>query len=151
MQCEIPSTFQYVCRACCRLPFISRTLKTGQPIGIVTADSNRLTEAFLRRAGVEVDNPLVILGLQDEPEFQSATRGATGTLNTDVVSEETIGVACRLVDECPDMGAILLECSMLGPYARAVQDAVRLPVYDFITLIDFMHSGTHSRPPQGFM
>ena len=134
-----------------QLPFISRTLRPGQPIGIVTADSNHLSESFLRRAGVEVDNPLVIHGMQDEPEFGSATRESTGTLDSDLVSEETVGVARRMVDGCPDMGAVLLECSMLPPYAKAVQDAIRLPVYDFITLIDFMQSGTNSRPPQGFM
>ena len=133
-----------------QLPFISRTLRSGQPIGIVTADSKHLSEAFIRRAGVEVDNPLVIRGMRNEPEFQSVTR-RSGTLDTDVMSEETIGVARRMVDECPDIGAVLLECSMLPPYAKAVQDAIRLPVYDFITLIDFMHSGTNSRPPQGFM
>jgi hypothetical protein len=134
-----------------QLPFISRTLRPGQPIGIVTADSNHLSESFLRRAGLEVDNPLVIHGMQDEPEFGSATRESTGTLDSDLVSEETVGVARRMVDGCPDMGAVLLECSMLPPYARVVQDAIRLPVYDFITLIDFMQSGTNCRPPQGFM
>ena len=67
------------------------------------------------------------------------------------MSEETVGVARRMVDECPDLGAVLLECSMLAPYAAAVQDAVHRSVYDFITMIDFMQSGTHSQPPQGFM
>ena len=134
-----------------QLPFISRTLQSGQPIGIVTADSNRLSEAFLRSAGVAVDNPLVIHGMQDAPEFASATRTLAGTLDTDLVSEETVGVTRGMVDECPDMGAVLLECSMLAPYARAVQDAIHRSVYDFVAMIDFMQSGTHSQPPQGFM
>ena len=102
-----------------QLPFISRTLRPSQPIGIVTADSNHLSESFLRRAGVEVDNPVVIHGMQDQPEFGSATRESTGTLDSDLVSEETVGVARRMVDGCPDMGAVLLECSMLPPYAKA--------------------------------
>ena len=134
-----------------QLPIISRTLRSGQPIGIVTADSNRLSETFLRRAGIAVDNPLVIHGMQDAPEFASATRTPAGTLDTELVSEETVGVVRGMVDECPEMGAVLLECSMLAPYARAVQDAVHRSVYDFVTMIDFMQSGTHSRPPQGFM
>ena len=134
-----------------QLPLISRTLRSDRPIGIVTADSNRLSETFLRRAGITVDNPLVIHGMQGAPEFASATRTAAGTLDTDLVCEETVGVARRMVDECPDMGAVLLECSMLAPYARAVQDAINRSVYDFISMIDFMQSGTHSRPPQGFM
>ena len=31
----------------------------------------------------------------------------------------------------------------LPPYAKAVQDAVNLPVYDFISMIDYMESGLH--------
>jgi hypothetical protein len=31
------------------------------------------------------------------------------------------------------MWAILLECSMLSPYAKAVQDIAGLPFFDFIT------------------
>src|SRR5690349_23463818 len=35
----------------------------------------------------------------------------------------------------PSIAAVVLECSMLPPYAKAVQEAVQLPVFDFITLI----------------
>jgi len=54
-----------------------------------------------------------------------------------------------MVREYPDMGAIILECSMLPPYAKAVQEATGLPVFDFVTMIDYMQSGTHQRAYAG--
>jgi len=61
-------------------------------------------------------------------------------------------VACgkALAARYPEMGAIVLECSMLPPYAKAVQDATGLPVFDFITMIDYFQAGTHRRPYHGY-
>ncbi|MBT6118567.1 MAG: aspartate/glutamate racemase family protein, partial [Rhodospirillaceae bacterium] len=41
------------------------------------------------------------------------------------------------------------ECSMLPPYAKAVQDAVGLPVYDFISAIDYLSAGMRQRAYTG--
>jgi Asp/Glu/hydantoin racemase len=56
-----------------------------------------------------------------------------------------VGVARRLVAEDDQVQAILLECSNLPPYAAAVQAAVNLPVYDFITMINYVFSAVVRR------
>ncbi len=132
-----------------QLPFIAKTVEPSRPIGVITADSTNLTMDFLARAGVKVKNPLVIRGLQNEPEFKTAILEEKGTLDSDLITEETIRCAKDMVRQHPTMGAILLECSMLPPYAKAVQEAVNLPVYDFISMIDYMQSGTQQHAYQG--
>jgi Asp/Glu/hydantoin racemase len=132
-----------------QLPLVARALDPSRPIGVITADSSNLTVDFLVRAGISVKNPLVIRGMQTEPEFKTAVFGEKGTLDSEAITEETVAVAKRMVREYPDMGAIILECSMLPPYAQAVQEATGLPVFDFVTMIDYMQSGTHQRAYAG--
>jgi Asp/Glu/hydantoin racemase len=54
--------------------------------------------------------------------------------------DDIVERAKRLVQENPNVGAIVLECANLPPFAKAVQDAVNLPVYDFVTLTNFVYS-----------
>ena len=64
---------------------------------------------------------------------------------TSLIADE-VEAACRdMVRERPDLAAILLECSLLPPYAKRVQDALGLPVFDFISLIDYAEGGTRQR------
>lgn len=127
-----------------QLPMVAASLGPSCPIAIITADSANLTTDFLSGAGVPVPaNPLIIRGLRDQPEFDSAVFDEKGTLDADKVEAEVVGVALELVDRHPGLGAILLECSMLPPYSRAIQDATRVPVFDFVTMIDHFYRATH--------
>lgn len=134
-----------------QLPLIERSVGASQPIAIITADSTNLTMDFLERAGIRPKNPIVIRGMQDEPEFRSAILEAKGTLDTDLITAETVAMAKSIQEEHPDLGAIVLECSLLPPYAGAVQAATGVPVFDFISVIDFMQAGTRPRGYQGWM
>jgi len=51
----------------------------------------------------------------------------------------------------PDIGAILLECSDMPPYSADVQRAVNLPVFDFITMINWVHHSVAQRPYYGYL
>jgi hypothetical protein len=51
----------------------------------------------------------------------------------------------------PEIGAILLECSDLPPYAWAIQNATGLPVFDFQTLIKWVKGAVVQVPYYGLM
>ncbi|MDQ7860098.1 hypothetical protein RCO48_00760 [Peribacillus frigoritolerans] len=76
---------------------------------------------------------------------------AEDILTTKKVRKEVIEAAVKMVNENPDIGAILLECSDLPPYAADIQRAVKLPVFDFITLIKWAHFATSQKPYNGFI
>jgi maleate cis-trans isomerase len=45
-----------------------------------------------------------------------------------------VHVARNLVYEHPEVDALVLECTNMPAYARAVQQATHLPVFDIVTL-----------------
>ena len=101
--------------------------------------------------GVSLEIPIAIAGMESQPEFKSAILEEKGTLDTLKIEDEVTGVARQLQQDHPDIGSILLECSDLPPYATAVQGAVNLPVFDFITMINYVHSSLVRMPFKGFM
>jgi len=133
-----------------QLPFLSQFVGDRRSIGVITASSRALGNRVLELTGVEPEREVVVEGLQDQPHFKEACLDEGDELDTARIEAETVAVAKRMVKNHPNMGAILIECSMLPPYSKAVQDATGLPVVDFITLIDYVQKGTHQRAYQGY-
>ncbi len=135
-----------------QLPWIQALLKPGQKIGVLTASADSISEHLFAACGVskELQDRLVIRGLGKEPEF-SCIIEQRGEFDNGIVRDEVVAKVKEIVEECPDVGAILLECSDMPPYAWAVQAETGLPVFDFITLIKWLHSGVCQTPYCGFM
>ena len=123
-----------------QVPFIQRVLPEGRRVGVMVADSRRMTERILRNVGIDEPASLAIAGMEGQRAFWSAIIEENKVLDSDAIEREAVAVAKELVSRNPDIGALLLECSNLPPYAAAIQGAVQLPVFDFNTMIRFVHS-----------
>ena len=118
-----------------QVPFITRTLKRGQKVGIISANASVMTDQHLRNVGITPDMPVVLYGMEGKYEFRSSVLEEKGTMDTDLVEKEILEVCDKMLAENPDIGAIELECSGLPPFAAAVHRHTGLPVFDFITMI----------------
>lgn len=123
-----------------QIPFIRSTLPDSAEVGILTANSQSLTHEVFDRIGISDDNALIIHGLENEKNFKDAVIYEIGTLYSDGIREEVVTAAKELIAVHPKVRAFLMECSMLPPYSEAVQRATGLPVYDFLTMIDYVYS-----------
>ena len=132
-----------------QIPFIYQIKK--QKIGIITADSKSLTPEHFISVGVNKEIPLLIGGMEDQKEFREAILEEKGTLDSDLIEREVVGVAKKLITENPDIGALVLECSDLPPYAHTIQKEVNLPIFDFTTMIQYVHTALVRKEFQGFM
>ena len=133
-----------------QIPYLAMMFETGRPIGCITATRSPSSNRLLEMAGVNSDINVVLRGMENYEHFKWAILEEGGELDSDRIEQEVIAEARDMLEKHPDLSALILECSLLPPYARAVQDAVGVPVFDFITMIDYFYQGTHRQPYQGY-
>lgn len=136
-----------------QLPFMSLIVGSNKTLGVLTANSKALIPDVLTWAGVshDVQKRLVVKGLEDNQHFVDAVFIEEGMLDTEIVESAVVERAVAMQKERPNLGAILLECSMLPPYGAAVAEATGLPVFDYITMIDYVHATIVKRRFHGYM
>lgn len=132
-----------------QLPFIASLLNPQQSVGILCANRRRLPPELLARAYPQPTRAVHIMGLEDQPNFRGPILDETPLLDAAAIEAEVVGAARTLVDQHPDIGALLLECSNLPPYAAAIERATGRPVFDFITMIDYVRAACRRRPFEG--
>lgn len=133
-----------------QVPWVKSIIKPSQKIGVLTADQSSLTDKLLENCFIEDRDLLVIKDLRHAPEF-SAILEYRGQFDNGKVREEVVSAALELINEDHDIGAIVLECSDMPPYASDVQKATHLPVFDFITLIKWLQNATTQKPYSGWI
>ena len=117
-----------------QLPFLLCSLGWRSKVGIITADAGSLGREHLKCAGVDGQR-VVVAGLENMPHFRSAILENRVSTDYEAIKKEVLRCAQQLVVSHPQVGALLLECANLPPYAPVLQDRLGLPVYDFNTMI----------------
>ncbi len=133
-----------------QIPMIKVGLKKHQKIGILCADKPDITEKVLRNCNID-SSICVIEGIGEKTGFSAILNSNTGSFNNELVKQEVVEGALKLTQKYSEIGAILLECSDMPPYAVEVQRHVKLPVFDFITLIKWVHHSVAQKPYFGFI
>ncbi|MBN9046780.1 MAG: aspartate/glutamate racemase family protein [Rhizobiales bacterium] len=132
-----------------QIPFMHAI--AGGAVGVITANAGRLTPRHFAASGIADTIPVVLAGMEDQTEFREAILEEKGTLDSAAIEREVSEVARRLVRDHPEIRSILLECSDLPPYAHAVHAVTGRPVFDFITMINYVQQTVACRPYHGFM
>lgn len=123
----------------------------GKRVGIICADSACLKSEHLINSGVSADTPIAIAGMENCQPFIDGIRTRGGSLDHDALRLGTVEVAKKLLRDNSDIGSIVLECSDLPPYAHAVQSETCLPVFDFNTMINYVHECLTRQPYAGYI
>ncbi|TMI84111.1 MAG: aspartate/glutamate racemase family protein [Bacillati bacterium ANGP1] len=122
------------------VPLVSRMLGPARAVGILTVESHALGPRHLAGAGITEDINVVIAGLERGHAFTPVLLDNETELDVDAARRENVEAAKEMVERHPEVGAIVLECTNMPPYASAIRDATGLPVFDITTLIRMVHA-----------
>lgn len=127
-----------------QVPWVQATLPPGKRVGVVTVCKSTLTPRHLSAIGVPLDLPLT--GTEDGEEFfRVLIKAEKDDLDVVKAERDVVGAGLQLVRDNPDVGAIVLECTNMPPYAAALQRATGLPVYDIYSMITWFHASLRPR------
>jgi hypothetical protein len=104
-------------------------------IGILTASFKSLGSTALTAAEIS-SSDVIIEGFQDCAAFTSVILQDKSKqpdhIDAKAIEKAAVQKACNMLARQPDIGAILLECGNLPPYAKAIKQATGLPVFSII-------------------
>lgn len=127
-----------------QVPWVQATLPAGRRVGIITASGATLTPAHLAAAGVPSDTP--VIGIENGRElFRVLVTAEKPDLDVALAEQDILAAGRTLLTRHPDVGAIVLECTNMPPYAAALQAETGLPVYDICSLVTWVHAGLRPR------
>jgi|TARA_R110002072_G_scaffold106760_7_gene233046 Asp/Glu/hydantoin racemase len=124
-------------------PFVERLLPAGQKVGILTISESSLSADHLRLAGVDVNTPIV--GTDQGREFTRAILEDELTLNVTLARQDLLDAGARMRARHPEVGAFVLECTNMVPYAADLRQAYGLPVYSIYSFLSWFQAGLQPR------
>lgn len=126
-----------------QLPLVERLLPPGRRAGILTISAAHLSADHLAAAGIAPDTP--IEGVPPQAEFARVILEDEPRLDTRAAERDLLEAAERLVARHPEVGALVLECTNMCPFAAAIARHVRLPVFDMVGFVHWFRAGLRPR------
>jgi Asp/Glu/hydantoin racemase len=128
-----------------QLPMVHRMLTAGQRIGVLTANKAALTQEHLATIGAE-SVPISVVGLDGSSEFREVMmEGRRTEWDVERLREQVLAAVEPLAAE-PELGALVLECTDVVPFASDIQRLLNVPVFDIVTLTNYVHASLVRRP-----
>jgi hypothetical protein len=133
VHCSVPVATS----ALLQVPMVARVLPKGKRPGILTFSAESLTMHHLAAVGIDPDTPVV--GLPPTSEFQRSIREGDDTVPFEVLKNEVLDTAERMLKDDPSIGAIVCECTNITPYSHDINRRLGVPLFDMVSLVHWFH------------
>lgn len=121
-----------------QVEMVNRLLPAGRRAGVLTISASTLTPMHLVKAGVPQDTP--IGSTEGGREFTRAILDNELELDVELARADNVAAALAMKDANPDLGAIVLECTNMVPYAADIRAATGLPVFSILSFVSWFQS-----------
>jgi Asp/Glu/hydantoin racemase len=116
-----------------QVALVNRLFAPGKRAGILTISGTALTLLHLEKAGVPEGTPIGTT--EGGREFTRAILDNELYLDVDAARLDNVDAALKLQADNPELGAIVLECTNMIPYAADIRQATGLPVFSIETFV----------------
>lgn len=126
------------------LPLLNALRAPGRKIGLLTYDADRLTETHLRAAWPQYDAGAVAIGGFQGTRSWSDMARDDAVYDVDQIKSDIIRVVKGLMAR-NDLQFLLVECAALCAFIPYLRSVTQLPVFDIVSLANFLASGLERR------
>lgn len=126
-----------------QVDMVNRLLPAGKRAGVLTISASTLTAAHLEKARVPEGTP--IGSTEDGLEFTRAILNNELELDVEAARQDNVEAALKMQRDHPEVGALVLECTNMLPYAADIRVATGLPVYSMLSFVSWFQSGLTPR------
>lgn len=126
-----------------QVPMVERMLPTGKRVGILTYNGDVLNGPYLDAVGIAQDTP--VMGVPQDSSFVRWIKEGDNSVTFETLRAEVLATARRMVEQNPDVGALVLECTNLAPFSADISDALGIPVYDTLTMVNLFQASLRPR------
>jgi len=132
-----------------QVPWAQQVIGPDKVVGIIShAELNTLTERHLESVGIAPGSNYVTYACREiESACEEFEHLWTPGKKTDPPSaryakteREFVKAAGDFFERTRNMGAMVLECTGMQPFARALQHRIEIPVFSWGTLLDYAYS-----------
>lgn len=123
-----------------QVPLVQQMLGKERTVGVITAQKAALTEKHLQSVGIDSRAAIHIEGLEACTEWNKIFSSPDEKIDIPTVATDVVRMACSMTEKT-DIGAFVLECTDLPPFADAIRRATGRPVFDFVTLTNYAYQG----------
>ena len=121
-----------------QVPILQTVLPPGQRVGIITISRPSLSEDHLNHANVPLDTPIV--GTDGGRELSRVILDDEPEMDMELARLDMIDAGRSLIEEHGNIGAILLECTNMVPYAADLRREFGLPIFSIYTFVTWFQS-----------
>jgi hypothetical protein len=126
-----------------QIPLVQRLLPPGKRVGVLSVHGNRITEEHWKAVGAPLDTP--VAGTENGREFTRVLLNDEMDMDYAKAEQDVLDAGDDLLKRHPEVGAIVCETHNMGPYARALNNRLGIPIFDVTTFVRWFHSGLEPR------
>lgn len=122
-----------------QVPMVQAMLPAGKRVGVMTISKATLSPEHLIAAGAPADTP--VIGTDQGKCFTRDVLSDTASIDFAACRQDNLEAAALLVSQHKDIGAIVLECTNMSPYAADIRKQTGLPVFSIHSFVNWFQAG----------